>query len=530
MSLVRFHCPFVGVSGCEDGGGNEITKTSLITHLYNQHCSGEAQAITKQSILSDLVVYKRAELTFKHMGLWLCGVCFKTHMLRSKCHHGNSSDFMSPPDCGYVRDLHNGFTLALLDNLFSKGLRTVKSIPLKCRLGFSRALKGALDKVICKPDDIYCWVSFNNIKKRVLLRPFDLGNITQCKRKISDRHYTVAVRVLSSFGVAPYSDATLEDLKIKHPFKHAPSLPHIPFDHHHLIASSIVVLDRIKSFPRGISCGRDSLRAQYLIDYLIGSVVAISNELVSSITQVVNLSLGGSCPKMLGEYIASAPLTLLVKPGGGIRPIAIDSSLIVPVFQKGNDPIDAINHMMSFLTAAITSWYPTTSNQLGNSSNLRQQATINNERVTLQPVQRRHTSLAAGTSRTYTPGANGNNSRKQRTVIYYNCKEEGHMSKTCTKPKRRRDDSWFKDKVLLVQAQANGQILHEEELAFLVDPGIVEAQPIQTVITHNAAYQAMIWMHMTLIVMKLTLLKLHSWGIYLIMVQTILLRYTIMIM
>ncbi|GJT81758.1 hypothetical protein Tco_1056100 [Tanacetum coccineum] len=64
------------------------------------------------------------------------------------------------------------------------------------------------------------------------------------------------------------------------------------------------------------------------------------------------------------------------------------------------------------------------------------------------------------------------------------------MSKQCTKPKRRQDDSWFKDKVLLVQAQANGQILHEEELAFLVDPGITEGQATQTIITHNAAYQA----------------------------------------
>nr|GEW99705.1 hypothetical protein [Tanacetum cinerariifolium] len=62
--------------------------------------------------------------------------------------------------------------------------------------------------------------------------------------------------------------------------------------------------------------------------------------------------------------------------------------------------------------------------------------------------------------RTYTPGASGSNSRKQRTVICYNCKEEGHMSKQCTKPKRKQDDAWFKDKVLLI------------------------------VITHNASYQA----------------------------------------
>ncbi|GJW98183.1 hypothetical protein Tco_0179991 [Tanacetum coccineum] len=64
------------------------------------------------------------------------------------------------------------------------------------------------------------------------------------------------------------------------------------------------------------------------------------------------------------------------------------------------------------------------------------------------------------------------------------------MSKQCTKPKRKRDDSRFKDKVLLVQAQASGQIIHEEELAFLADPGIPEGQATQTVITHNAAYQA----------------------------------------
>nr|GEU66765.1 integrase, catalytic region, zinc finger, CCHC-type, peptidase aspartic, catalytic [Tanacetum cinerariifolium] len=64
------------------------------------------------------------------------------------------------------------------------------------------------------------------------------------------------------------------------------------------------------------------------------------------------------------------------------------------------------------------------------------------------------------------------------------------MYKQCTKPKRKRDDSWFKDKVLLVQAQANGQILNEEELAFLADLGIIEAQATQTVITHNVAYQA----------------------------------------
>ncbi|GJT63015.1 integrase, catalytic region, zinc finger, CCHC-type containing protein [Tanacetum coccineum] len=139
-----------------------------------------------------------------------------------------------------------------------------------------------------------------------------------------------------------------------------------------------------------------------------------------------------------------------------------------------DDPIDVINHMMSLLTVVITSRYPTTNNQLRNSSNPRQQATINDGRVMLQPIQGRHTYFDTGTTRTYTPGASGSNSEKQMTVICYNCKGEGHMSKQCTKPKRKRDDSWFKDKVLLVQVQANGQILHEEELAFLTDPRIAK--------------------------------------------------------
>nr|GEZ87104.1 hypothetical protein [Tanacetum cinerariifolium] len=117
----------------------------------------------------------------------------------------------------------------------------------------------------------------------------------------------------------------------------------------------------------------------------------------------------------------------------------------------GDDPIDAINHMMSFLTAFVTSRYPTTNNQLRTSSNPRQQATINNRRVTIQPIQGRQSSMSAGSSRPFASGSGG------------------------ASGKQRRDAEWFKDKVLLVQAQANGQVLQEEELEFLADPGTTES-------------------------------------------------------
>nr|GFB20943.1 hypothetical protein [Tanacetum cinerariifolium] len=155
----------------------------------------------------------------------------------------------------------------------------------------------------------------------------------------------------------------------------------------------------------------------------------------------------------------------------------------------GDDPIDAINHMMSFLTVVVTSRYPATNSQLRTSSNPHQQATINNGRVTIQPIQGRQHFVSAGSSRPFTSGSGGA-SGKQRVIVCYNCKGEGHMSKQCTKPKRKRDAEWFKDKVLLVQAQANGQVLQEEELEFLADPGTAESSSNQNVVTTNAAYQA----------------------------------------
>nr|GEZ80384.1 hypothetical protein [Tanacetum cinerariifolium] len=119
--------------------------------------------------------------------------------------------------------------------------------------------------------------------------------------------------------------------------------------------------------------------------------------------------------------------------------------LVVPVFQKGDDLIDAINHMMSVLTLVVTLRYPSTNNQLRTSSNPRQQATINNGRVTIQPIKGRQNSMTVGSLRPYTSGSSGT-SGKQRVIVCYNCKGKGHMSKQCTKPKRMRDEQWFKDK------------------------------------------------------------------------------------
>nr|GFC36655.1 integrase, catalytic region, zinc finger, CCHC-type, peptidase aspartic, catalytic [Tanacetum cinerariifolium] len=54
---------------------------------------------------------------------------------------------------------------------------------------------------------------------------------------------------------------------------------------------------------------------------------------------------------------------------------------------------------------------------------------------------------STGSSRPLVSGSGGT-SGKQRVIVCYNCKGEGHMSKQCTKPKRKRDAEWFKEKIM----------------------------------------------------------------------------------
>ncbi|GKD51949.1 hypothetical protein Tco_1280925 [Tanacetum coccineum] len=117
---------------------------------------------------------------------------------------------------------------------------------------------------------------------------------------------------------------------------------------------------------------------------------------------------------------------------------ALDFGLVVPVFNKGDNPIEAINKMMSFLSTVVTSRFPSTNNQLRNSSNPRQQATIQDGRVTVQQLQGRQNSFRAGSSGTKSTG--------QRVVKCFNYQGDGDVAKQCPKPKRKRDASWIREK------------------------------------------------------------------------------------
>ncbi|GKA85973.1 hypothetical protein Tco_0807627 [Tanacetum coccineum] len=131
--------------------------------------------------------------------------------------------------------------------------------------------------------------SFSRMKKS---KNFDKVNTFQCKRKVVDGHFTIAIKVLTSFGVNPSTLDTLNDLEAKHPFASPSALSSSPLGRDVLSVHKDFMMNRIYSFPIGTSW-------------------------------VVDLLLSQKCPSQVGDFIASAPLCPLVKPGGGLRPIAV---------------------------------------------------------------------------------------------------------------------------------------------------------------------------------------------------------------
>ncbi|GJT68606.1 integrase, catalytic region, zinc finger, CCHC-type containing protein [Tanacetum coccineum] len=132
----------------------------------------------------------------------------------------------------------------------------------------------------------------------------------------------------------------------------------------------------------------------------------------------------------------------------------VDSVFVVLVFSPGDDLIACLNKAMAFLRVVASSRFPSTNNQLRTLSNLRNQATIQDGRVTVQQVQERQGQNYSGTGyKSNATSSGGNNASGQAKIVKcYNCQDE-------------------------------------EQLAFLADPGVLDGQAIQTIIPNNAAFQ-----------------------------------------
>ncbi|GJU55754.1 retrovirus-related pol polyprotein from transposon TNT 1-94, partial [Tanacetum coccineum] len=106
--------------------------------------------------------------------------------------------------------------------------------------------------------------------------------------------------------------------------------------------------------------------------------------------------------------------------------------------------IESLPNSLALLTQSYKSHIPQTNNQLRTSSNARNKATVQDGRVVVQ-----------------------DRSGQAKPIKYYNCNGLGHIARECPRPKQLQDSDYFKDKMLLMEAQDNGAVLDEEQSLFL---------------------------------------------------------------
>ena len=148
--------------------------------------------------------------------------------------------------------------------------------------------------------------------------------------KILDGNISGAVRILTSDdSIAPVTDETMQALRLKHPpanadasfpekFPISPEFPHV---------NEGEIWTAIMSFPNGSAGGLDGLKPQHLKDLINPAGAEAASKLCLTLAKFAGFVLRTAIPESMRRIFFGASLTALRKPDGGIRPIAVGSTL-----------------------------------------------------------------------------------------------------------------------------------------------------------------------------------------------------------
>nr|GEV43243.1 hypothetical protein [Tanacetum cinerariifolium] len=187
---------------------------------------------------------------------------------------------------------------------------------------------------------------------------------------------------------------------------------------------------------------------------------------VDSLTLMSNLS--------HQQYFLQSSIT---PPSKHVQPHLADNTHLDSGLFLTDNLIENLTNTLSLIIQSYKTYLPQTNNQLRTSSNTRNQATVQDGRVVVQNVQGRLNKGQGNNARgTGAAGYGGAQKRvrnytsgQARQIKCYNCNGIGHIARNFTQPKRPHNSEYFKDKMLLMQAQDNGVALDKEQLLFITD-------------------------------------------------------------
>ena len=171
--------------------------------------------------------------------------------------------------------------------------------------------EGDLEKLFLDAEQVTFERRSNN-KKQDFKRSFRLCSLGR---------YSDALRALEETEFVSETDSNLAKLRKLHPAKS--DVKTKTFTTSSIsISSESLLLDCLKSFPKGSAPGLDGYRAEHLID-ACNTTQNVS--LLTIITNFTNMILSGNIPLEVREWLGGGRLCALPKKDGGIRPICMGS-------------------------------------------------------------------------------------------------------------------------------------------------------------------------------------------------------------